>query len=174
MAHTTLTTWRVFPTLSPDPLQGIVNFNSDVTSSRKASLLEAPEGALALSSGRAVTISSVDRGLSYSYYQVIHVCMYAKSLQSCPTLWDPMDCLGKKTGVGCYFLLQGIFPTQGLNPCLLHLLHYRQILCPLSHQRSPSIRVSTRVSLSPRGHWAVWGHLRLSGLGVPGISGVGD
>ena len=23
----------------------------------------------------------------------------------------------------CHFLLQGIFPTQGLNPCLLHLLH---------------------------------------------------
>ena len=128
---------------------------------------------LLLSSGSAVTISSVDRGLSYYYYQVIHVCMYAKSLQSCPTLWDPMDCLGKNTGVGCYFLLQGIFPTQGLNLCLLHLLHYRQILYPLSHQRSPSIRVSTRVSLSPRGHWAVWGHLWLSRLGVPGISGVG-
>ena len=27
------------------------------------------------------------------------------------------------TGVGCHFLLQGIFPTQGQNPCLLHLLH---------------------------------------------------
>ena len=23
------------------------------------------------------------------------------------------------TGVGCHFLLQGIFPTQGLNPCLM-------------------------------------------------------
>ena len=31
---------------------------------------------------------------------------------------------GKNTGVGCHFLLQGIFPTQGLNPCLLHLLHW--------------------------------------------------
>ena len=28
---------------------------------------------------------------------------------------------GKNTGVGCHFLLQGIFPTQGLN---LHLLHW--------------------------------------------------
>ena len=26
---------------------------------------------------------------------------------------------GKSTGVGCHFLLQGIFPNQGLNPCLL-------------------------------------------------------
>ena len=31
----------------------------------------------------------------------------------------------------CHFLLQGIFPTQGLNPCLLCLLHCRQILYPL-------------------------------------------
>ena len=31
---------------------------------------------------------------------------------------------GKNTGVGCYFILQGIFPTQGLNP---HLLHCRWI-----------------------------------------------
>ena len=28
--------------------------------------------------------------------------------------------LGKNTGVGCYFLLQGIFPTQGFEPGLPH------------------------------------------------------
>ena len=27
---------------------------------------------------------------------------------------------GKNTRLGCHFLLQGIFLTQGLNPCLLH------------------------------------------------------
>ena len=32
---------------------------------------------------------------------------------------------GKHTGVGCHALLQGVFPTQGLN---LGLLHCRQIL----------------------------------------------
>ena len=47
----------------------------------------------------------------------------------------PMDCSlpgsslwdfpGKNAGVGRHFLLQGIFPTQGLNP---HILHCRQIL----------------------------------------------
>ena len=59
--------------------------------------------------------------------------LYVLSLvaQSCPTLCDPMDCSpsgssvhgdspGKNTGVGCRALLQGIFPTQGLNPCLTH------------------------------------------------------
>ena len=36
-----------------------------------------------------------------------------------------MNCPGKNTGVGCYALLQRIFPTQGLNP---DLLYCRQIL----------------------------------------------
>ena len=41
---------------------------------------------------------------------------------------------GKNTGVGSHFLLQGIFPTQGLNPCHLH----RQAdSLPLSQQWSP-------------------------------------
>ena len=37
---------------------------------------------------------------------------------------------GKNTGVGCHFLLQEIFPTQGLNPGLPHC---RQTLYHLSH-----------------------------------------
>ena len=58
--------------------------------------------------------------------------------QSCPTLrpcglqparlFCPWGTPGKNTGVGFHFLLQGIFLTQGLNPCLLHcrriLYHY--------------------------------------------------
>ena len=37
------------------------------------------------------------------------------------TVWplSSWDFLGKKTGVGCHFLLQGIFPTLGSNPHLL-------------------------------------------------------
>ena len=31
----------------------------------------------------------------------------------------PWNCPGKNTEAGCHFLLQGIFPTQGSNPCLL-------------------------------------------------------
>ena len=42
----------------------------------------------------------------------------------------------QNTGVGNLSLLQGIFPTQGLNP---GLLHYRLILYQLSHKRSPRI-----------------------------------
>ena len=47
-------------------------------------------------------------------------------------------------GVGCHFLLQGIFPTQGQNPCLLHLLHCQaDIFLPLSHLGSPSSLLRT-------------------------------
>ena len=38
---------------------------------------------------------------------------------------------GKNTGMGCHALLQGIFPTQGSNPGLLHC---KWIRCHLSHQ----------------------------------------
>ena len=40
-------------------------------------------------------------------------------------MWDSP---GKNTGVAYHALLQGIFPTQGTNLCLLRLLHCRQIL----------------------------------------------
>ena len=41
-----------------------------------------------------------------------------------------VDSPGKNTGVGCHFLLQGIFLTQGSNPCLLHLLFWCIIHAP--------------------------------------------
>ena len=43
---------------------------------------------------------------------------------------SPGDSPGKSTGVGCHALLQGIFPTQGMN---LHLLHWQVGSLPLSH-----------------------------------------
>ena len=70
---------------------------------------------------------------SLIYKQIKKHCAAAKLLQSCPTLWDPIDGIppsspgpwdspGKNTGVGCHSLLQGIFLTQRSN------LHCRQIL----------------------------------------------
>ena len=65
-------------------------------------------------------------------------------VQSRSIFWDPMDCSppgsvhgdspGENTGKGCYAILQGIFPTQGLNP---GFPHRRQILYHLSHRQSP-------------------------------------
>ena len=79
--------------------------------------------------------------------------MYLKYLgvlvsQSCPTLCDPIDhrptrllcpwnTPGKNAGVGCHALLQGIFPTNGSNPGLLHCW---QILYHLSHLGIPVLK----------------------------------
>ena len=48
----------------------------------------------------------------------------------------PWNSPGQNTGVGCHFLLQGIFPTQGSN---LGLPHCRWILYQLSHKGIPRI-----------------------------------
>ena len=55
--------------------------------------------------------------------------------QAPPGSSDHGDSPGKNTGVGCHALFQGIFPTQGSNPGILHC---RWILYHLSHQGSPS------------------------------------
>ena len=52
---------------------------------------------------------------------------------ACTKLLHSWDFQGKSTRVGCHFLLQGIFPTQGSNPGLPHC---RQMLYRLSHQGS--------------------------------------
>ena len=64
-----------------------------------------------------------------------------------PRLFPPWDFPGKSTGMGCHFLLQGIFPTQGLNPGLPHC---RKILYRLSHQGSPIISLKVKVKVDSR------------------------
>ena len=46
-------------------------------------------------------------------------------------LLSPWNFLSKNTRVGCHFLLQGFFLTQGSNPCLLSLLHWQAYSLPL-------------------------------------------
>ena len=76
--------------------------------------------------------------------------------QACLTLLGPHglwptgssvheDSPGKNTGVGCPFLLQGIFPTQGLNPSLLH---WQTDSLPLAPPGKPLITFSS-VQFSP-------------------------
>ena len=59
-------------------------------------------------------------------------------------LLSPRDSPGKNTVVGCHFLLQGIFPTQKLNPGLLHC---RQIFYQLSFKGSPRIFINANKEL---------------------------
>ena len=49
----------------------------------------------------------------------------------------PWEFSGKNIGVGCHFLLWGIFPTQESNLCLLHLLHWQADSLPLAPPGSP-------------------------------------
>ena len=78
---------------------------------------------------------------------VVHVISLAetevkvKVAQSCLTLqphslYSPWNSLGQNIGVGSFSLLQGIFPTQGLNPGLLHC---RADSLPAESQGSPRI-----------------------------------
>ena len=71
----------------------------------------------------------------------LSVCM---RVQSHPTLCNPTDCSlpgssvhgmfqARNTGVGCHFLLLGIFPTRGSNPSLLQRLHWQVDPLPLCH-----------------------------------------
>ena len=76
-----------------------------------------------------------EQRLRLSCFNVLHA-------QLCPTLlWPhglqptrllyPWDSSGKNTGMGCYFLLQGIFPIQRSNLRLLCLLHWQKGSLPL-------------------------------------------
>ena len=95
--------------------------------------------------------------LTHSIFKQAHeketVLIPIVALFSCSVVsdsYDPMDCsptrllcpwdsLGKNTGVGCHFVLQGISPTQGSSP---YLLHWQVNSLPLSHQGSPPIPIT--------------------------------
>ena len=91
---------------------------------------------------KVIQSQEITKAVQKGPYKTYVMCLVT---QSCLTLFDPMDCTpsgssvhgdspGKNTGVSCHNLLQGIFPTQGWNPGLLHC---RRILYCLSHQGSP-------------------------------------
>ena len=83
----------------------------------------------------------------------------------------------KNTGVSCYLLFQGIFPTPGSNPCLLCLLHCRWILYHWAIREAPKLKLYTftkkkKWTVSKRMYWklakdVVWG----SGEKMMGMEG---
>ena len=102
---------------------------------------------------QVVTLGNTFAGRSWKLVKR-YACLVS---QSCPTLCSPLDCSpfrllhswdfsGKNAGVGYHFLLQGIFPTQGLNLHLLCLLHSRQRLYLLRHQGSSESEKTHMVS----------------------------
>ena len=77
-------------------------------------------------------------------------------------LYSPWNSPSQNTGVGSLSLLQGIFPTQGSNPGLLHC---RWILYQLNHKRSPRILEWLAYPFSSRSFWS------RNETGVPCIAG---
>ena len=110
--------------------------------------------------------------------------MKVKVTQSCPTLWDsewlysPWNSPRQYTGVSSLSLLQGIIPSQGSNP---DLLHCRWILYQLSHKGSPQTlewvacpftrgsswpRNQTRVSCIAGGFFTNWSIRKAPAWGI--------
>ena len=103
----------------------------------------AHQASLSISSSRSLLKLTSVLILSQTFYEKANALV----AQSCPTHCNPMDrsppgfsvheiLQARNTGVGSHSLLQGIFPTQGSNPSVLHC---RQILHHLSYQGSPSV-----------------------------------
>ena len=108
---------------------------------------------------RVYSVQNMSYGVARTCYVVIAIVA-----QSYLTLCDPMDCnlpsskgrgifLGKNIGVGCHFLLWGIFPTQGSKLHLLCLLHLQVDSLPLHHIGSPRYETYLKATLvSPPGY----------------------
>ena len=82
-------------------------------------------------------------GTNTFIYFFIYIYIYESHSVMSDSLWphglySPWNSPGQNTGVGSLSLLQGIFPTQGSNPGLMHC---RQILYQLSHKGSPKIYI---------------------------------
>ena len=88
-------------------------------------------------------------------------------------LYIPWNSPGQNTGVGGLALLQGIFPTQGSNPGLLHC---RWILYQLSHKGSPrgrKLSFITSLLCSTPSAWLPTQHKRQHPLdGLRGFHGL--
>ena len=78
---------------------------------------------------------------------VTKLCLTLVTPLTLASLLCSWDFPGKNTEMGYHFLLQGIFPTRGLNP---RLLHWQVHSLPLSHLRSPPL------SLLPDNHWSAF------------------
>ena len=82
----------------------------------------------------------------YSVSQSCLTLLRLHGLQPARLLW-PWNFPHKNTGVGCHFLLQGIFLTQGSNLCLLRFLQWHVDSSPLCHLGSPMLLVTKIKSL---------------------------
>ena len=67
----------------------------------------------------------------------------------------PEDFSVRNTGMGCHFFLQGIFLTQGLNPCLFCYLNWQAYSLPLETAAKPEV-VSWNTINTKRASSTLW------------------
>ena len=79
-------------------------------------------------------------------------------------LYSPWNSLGQNTAAGSFSLLQGIFPTQGLNP---GLPHHRRILYHLSHREAQLLKNLPAMQETPVGFLGALGSSAREGIGYP-------
>ena len=75
-----------------------------------------------------------------------HVQLFVTPWTVAPRLLCLWDSPGKNTGVGCHFLLQGIFLAQEWNP---HLLHWRVDSLLLSHWEPQGTQEGQQIGSKP-------------------------
>ena len=103
-------------------LSFLASFQENMYKHRRRKLVSSPKEAMC-EPMCAQALSRVRLFVTYGLYPTRLLC--------------PWNFPGKNSGAGCLFLLQGIFPTQGSNPYLLHLLHWLVSSLALSHLGSP-------------------------------------
>ena len=124
------------PSLGPFTLSIVLHYNMSPKTHRKA------EPCWSMENERGWETTQWERGEAWNPHNSINTYWKSEShsvmSDSLPpyVLYRPWNSPGQNTGVSSLSLLQGIFPTQGSNPGLLHC---RQILYQLSHKRSPNI-----------------------------------
>ena len=94
----------------------------------------------------------------FSHFNRARLCAipWTVACQAPPSMEFPMD---KNPGVGCHFLLQGIFLTRGSNPRLLYLLHWQAgSLSPVPLQLGVCPTINSAL--------CVWGQLRIPHSGA--------
>ena len=97
---------------------------------------------------KIIANEATDTGLIFDKYKYTHTHTHTVNHFICvrlfATLWTvatrllcPWNSPVKITGAGCHALLQGIFPTLGLNLHILHLLHWQMCSLPLELPGKP-------------------------------------
>ena len=105
--HSSTLAWEILWTAEPGGLQSLGSQKESETTEQ-------------LNNNRSGGVSSI-------FCSVLVISFWRRQWPPTPVLlpgkshgWRSWWATGKNTGVGCHFLLQGIFPTQGLNPGLSH------------------------------------------------------